>query len=202
MKIIPDQTWCKYWKLTVLKKFKKVNRYYYRCICECWNIKDISNSHLRNWHTKSCWCLKKESSKKHWLRSHKLYNVFNAIKSRCFNKNTKMFKHYWWRWIKCEWISFEEFYNDMWESYQEWLTIDRIDVNWNYCKNNCRFVSMKEQANNKRNTVYYKWEPLTIVCDRLWLNKSTISSRIYIYWWSIDEAVEWEIKRYYINNNK
>jgi hypothetical protein len=79
----------------------------------------------------------------------------------------------------------------MWETYKEWLTIDRIDVNWNYNKQNCRWITNKEQQRNKTNNhnITYKWETKTLSewSDILKINYNTLSSRIY-RWMSVDKA--------------
>jgi len=119
--------------------------------------------------------------------------TYNAIIHRCNSKKSQSYKNYWGRWIKCEWNSVEEFYKDMWWSDNSLLEIDRIDNNGNYCKENCRWVTPKENCNNKRNTLYYKWEPLSLVCERLNLNRDSIQSRLH-RWWNIVAAVEIPIK--------
>jgi len=45
------------------------------------------------------------------------------------------------------------FYNDMEENYQKGLSIERIDVDGHYCKENCIWADDIQQANNKRNNV-------------------------------------------------
>jgi hypothetical protein len=91
----------------------------------------------------------------------KIYRVWDWIKQRCKNPNMKWYKIYWWRWItydnKRE--TFEWFYEDMWPTYKKWLSIDRLDNNWNFNKENCRWATRDQQANNKRNSrlIEYKW---------------------------------------------
>lgn len=113
---------------------------------------------------------------------------FTNIKQRCNNKNYNKFKYYGWRWIKCEWSSFEEFKNDMYESFlthckefwEKQTTIDRIDVNWNYCKNNCRWATFIEQNNNKRNNTKV---PIKLIYDIKNNIKNIINKRIILILW-------------------
>jgi hypothetical protein len=89
---------------------------------------------------------------------------FSSIKERCnpYTKHLVNRKHYGGRGIKCLWKSFEEFRDDMFQSYikhvsefgEKNTTIDRIDVNGNYCKENCRWITKTEQTMNKTNTLY------------------------------------------------
>ena len=137
----------------------------FRCKCKCWNIIETYLKNIRNWHIKSCWCIWKQNRSismkknmtKHWMKWTKIYWVFDSIKSRCNNKNNINYKNYGARWIKCDWNSFEEFYEDMKEWYKSNLQIDRIDNNWNYNKQNCRWITAKENNRNRRNTIKYKW---------------------------------------------
>lgn len=153
-----DVLWKKFWKLTILQDAiskNKINRYV-NCICDCWSTKIIRLSHITSWNTNSCWCIAKEKSsyraknkKTHWMTWTKIYNVWKWILQRCWYKKHKNYNRYWWRWILCERKTFKDFFKDMGSWYIEWLTIDRINNNWNYCKQNCRRATMKEQANNK-----------------------------------------------------
>ncbi len=94
-----------------------------------------------------------------------LLNRYRNILQRCNNPNSRGYKDYWWRGIKCEWKTFEEFYTDMKEWFDPVLSIDRINNDWNYCKKNCRWADRKTQINNRRKQIrWYEKDP------SLWTN--------------------------------
>jgi len=181
----------KFSKLEIVEEVFWRDRRYFKCKCDCWTYKIVRLNDLRNWKTKSCWCLRLNwiVHTTHWMNWTKIYRVFVWIKNRCNNKNERRYKDYWWRWIKCEWNSFEEFYEDMKEWYSENLQIDRIDNDLNYCKENCRWITAKENCRNRRTNIIYKWKCLTEWCEKLWLHYWTIHSRIYKYNYSVKEAL-------------
>lgn len=136
----------------------------------------------------------------HWLARNKghrrMYDIFMWVVDRCNNKNNRAYIKYWWRWIKCERKNVEEFFKDMRDSYKKHVeefwekntTLDRIDVNWNYCKENCRWATWDIQQNNRRNNLYieidwtiYNSEEFAV---KYWLPKAIASHRIcdYLHW--------------------
>lgn len=121
----------------------------------------------------------------HNMSKSKIYQIFSQIKQRCINPKNRMYKWYGIRWIRCEWKNFKDFYRDMWSTYKEWLSIDRINNNWNYCKENCRRATRKEQGNNKRGNrcFEYNWLNHNMLdwSKILWINYRTLIQRFYIY---------------------
>lgn len=127
----------------------------------------------------------------------KLYEVWCAMRKRCNCNTDKAYKSYGGRGIKVckDWDLFTNFRNWAFENgYKEGLTIDRIENNGNYEPSNCRWVSMKEQGNNKRTTkiITYKGvsKPLNIWAKELRIAPTTLYYRIFKLHWEVDRAFE------------
>ena len=166
-----DLTGKKFNYLTVLElKRNNKTKIQWLCQCDCGNTVIVLASHLKNAHTKSCGCfrknkLTKENPKyKHGKRHSRIYSVWINMKTRCYNKNVKAYKNYGNRGIKVcnEWIGKEKgfinFYNwAIQNGYRDDLTIERINVDGNYEPNNCRWGTYKQQNNNKRSNMYIEY---------------------------------------------
>lgn len=172
----------------------------WKCKCDCGNDKIATSSHLLKENTTSCGCYAKERSsnqlKKHGKKNTRLYNIWCSMNERCKNKNYKAFALYGARGITVceEWNDFQKFYD--WavsNGYNERLTIDRIDNNIGYSPTNCRWSTMEEQQNNRRNNhrceIYGEVLTLSEISKRYNITYGTLKSRI-ARGWSAEMAVE------------
>lgn len=132
------------------------------------------------------------SNYKHWMKWTRIFNIWCSLRNRCDKKYNLDYKRYGWRWITyCEkWKTFLGFYEDMKEWYANNLEIDRINNDWNYTKDNCRWATRKQQNRNSSNNRIYKWKCISEWCEELWLNYSTVRSRINQSKWTIEKALE------------
>lgn len=147
-----------FYRLTVVARAEnsKNGQSRWCCVCACGKEITTLGSSLVNSKTKSCGCLRKEKlgdlRRTHNLSKSQIYNSWRGMKERCDNPNNSHFDIYGGRGISFDhkWSTFNGFYEDMGGSYVEGWELDRIDVNGNYCKDNCRWVDQSEQCYNQR----------------------------------------------------
>lgn len=175
------------------------------CQCDCGNKKIVTKVALTSGHSKSCGCYCSEVSKQlikplherhrdEYPKIERLFRIWIKMRNRCYNPQNDGYKNYGGRGIDIclEWSNFYEF--------QEWalnagyspdLTLDRINVNGNYCPENCRWVSIKRQSRNKRKTIYLTLDgvrkPMADWADEIGISWRTLHSR-YVRGWS-DERI-------------
>jgi len=196
-----DITGNKYHRLTAMNNTEPYNRnethHYWRFLCDCGHEKVIRRDHVLSSKIRSCGCLAREgNNKKHGHTGTRLYNIWTHIISRTENRTNPGWKDYGGRGITicAEWRNnFSEFYRwAITNGYIDGLTIERINVNGGYSPNNCAWIPLASQNENKTNTVYLtyngkkqsvkKWSeeigtPIKTICNRLYSG------------WSTDEAL-------------
>lgn len=162
---------------------------YWTCKCDCGNEKVIPRHLLINHHTQSCGCYLKTRMKKlnysHGLSYSRIYSVWGDMKQRCTNFQAANYYLYGGRGIQvCEaWNNFENFYQwAITNGYQDTLSLERIDVNGNYEPNNCTWIPLSDQCENRRNSkkITYNNETHTISrwAQLLHIPRSTLEYRI------------------------
>lgn len=129
------------------------------------------------------------------LRNSHFYSVWMNMKTRCLNKKNNNYSNYGGRGITiCDkWLEFGGFYEDMKKGYSTGLTLDRIDNNGDYSKENCRWATAKEQANNRRRckviTFNGMTKNLTQWAEFMGIKRSTIMQRYFSYKWPINKVL-------------
>ena len=120
--------------------------------CFCGNEFEAITQDVKSGKQKSCGCLINQDKITHGLKGHRLYDTWNNMMQRCNNPKNKKYIEYGARGITvCErWHSIENFIDDVFPTFEEGLTLDRINVDGNYEPSNCRWATRNIQARNKR----------------------------------------------------
>lgn len=165
---IKNRIGSKFGRLTVtefagFRQYSKQRQTYWKCLCECGNTIFCTASGLVGGNTKSCGCwnrdrasehaktILKKATTKHGLSRHPLYDAWSAMMSRCYNPDDKDYENYGGRGISvCErWQDICGYVEDLVER-PDGMTLDRIDVNGDYCPENCKWSSFRDQNLNTR----------------------------------------------------
>lgn len=179
-------------------------------LCEC-NCENHVQRYVREYDlisqkSKSCGCLQKEKVKefktKHGQCNSSLYNIWSEMKQRVKNEKNEHYRDYGGRGIKiCDsWLDFENFYK--WainNGYQKGLSIERKNVNGNYCPENCEWIELKHQQRNKRtsNKIKINKEEKCLAewCQIYDMPYDTVRARIKLLGWEPEKALIQPIKK-------
>lgn len=202
----------KYGRLTVVDIIPSVNArkgYSWKCRCECGKETAVSPYKLITGKTKSCGCGKRDRVKTdplfdrttHGGRHERLYHIWHGMKQRCERKGNNDYHNYGGRGISvCK-----EWRND-YSAFKEWalsngytdeLTIERKNVDGNYCPENCAWISSKAQARNRRTShwVEYNGERhiVTEWAEIYGVEACALYNRLRLGW-SMEKAISTPVK--------
>jgi hypothetical protein len=165
------------------------NHRLYNCTClKCGSDFEVYYNNLIKGNTTSCGC-DKDISKitTHGLSNHRIYNVWRGMHTRCNDESAISYPNYGAKGIKVckEWEDFEVFIRDMGVP-EDGLQLDRIDGDGEYSKENCRWVTPKENARNKKSTrkFYLDGAEYTLreLCDKYNINRVCVNKRLHMGW--------------------
>lgn len=182
----PDFVGKRFTRLCVIEVvIRKGKNIHCLCRCDCGNIKLISKSGLIRGTPKCCGCLRFEISvaklTTHGKSRTTEYRSWSHMKERCLNSKCHAYKHYGGRGISVcpEWVNdFSKFFLDMGKKPSDKHSIDRIDVNGNYCLENCRWATMAVQNKNRSNNTRHEYLGKIFVQEDLAKHLGTTSSNI------------------------
>lgn len=170
------------------------------CDCRCGKTGVLVLSvNLQSGKSQSCGCGKAEANiarSTHGMSQSPEYRTWIEIRKRCYNEKHEHYARYGGRGITVcdEWQEFENFFHDMGRRPSPAHTIDRIKNELGYSKENCRWATRVEQANNRSSNRFYEHggqsKTLAEWSRELGLNPNTVWRRIHRQGWTIDEALQ------------
>ncbi len=192
----------KFDRLTVISYAGLSGKYlkaYWNCKCDCGNEVVKCGKDIRRGSTRSCGCLIGDTTAlrnvTHGLSKTPEYGVYYGMRNRCLNPKEPSYSAYGGRGISiCDrWLnSFEDFLADMGKRPSQEHSLERKNVDGNYCLENCKWATEMEQANNKRSNVFLTWNGETLTIGqwtrRLGLSHNTIQDRLK-YGWPIERVL-------------
>lgn len=129
------------------------------------------------------------------------YQCWSNMKRRCDDPTNVAYNRYGGRGIAYDprWTQFEAFYEDMYPTFRQGLTLDRTNNNENYSMRNCRWATIKEQCNNRRTSRYFTIDGVTQTLaqwiDTTAIKPSTIRQRLYGYHWTLERALNTPVRK-------
>lgn len=193
-----DRTGDRYERLVVIERVdnrsKRDTNARWFCRCDCGRGVVAYGQDLERGKVKSCGCLNADRIMQHGFAGAHVYNVWQQMRQRCENPNAQRYDLYGGRGIRVSerWRRFENFIADMGQR-PAGYSLDRIDVHGDYCKENCRWATTKQQANNKQRNriVEHNGEKATLAewADKTGLGWYTLRARLDLGW-PIDRVLE------------
>lgn len=188
----------------------KAKQYLWNCICECGGESIVVGSNLIRGNTKACGCVRLteigDRTRKHGMVKTRIFKIWAGMRKRCLNPKCDSYHLYGGRGIKiCErWDEFDKFYEDMGESYGDHLSLDRIDPDGDYCPENCRWATTKQQNNNRRNNRIVELNGISKTLAQ-WsessgIRQNTISNRLKVGWDTHSAIYQATLKRNDLKN--
>jgi hypothetical protein len=154
------------------KQGKRWLEWYVYCRCSCGSTKEYLLASVRSENTRSCGCLRSDSSRDLCLEPRipaagggdaRLKRIWSSMKQRCYDPKHERFHRYGGRGIKIHgpWLeSFAAFRE--WAvnhpAYREGLTIERVDNDKDYTPENCTWIPFAKQALNRFDTRYFEYQ--------------------------------------------
>jgi hypothetical protein len=167
-----DMVGLKFDRLTVLSRAESDKRGEARWLCQrdCGKKTTVNGSHLRSGRVKSCGCYMRERTSermkgvaikgntKHGGSKSRLYRIWSNMKTRCFNRNNKLYRWYGalGTTVCDEWLDYSTF--ESWalsNGYADNLTLERVNPFGNYEPSNCTWIPLRDQNKNKRSHPTY-----------------------------------------------
>lgn len=217
-----DLTGQRFGRLTVIEKSpsRRGDKTWWSCKCDCGSTLEVWSVYLRNGTTKSCGCLNREMCsarlKAYRKRNgadgrskNRLHSIWAGMKERCLSPGSHAYALYDGRGITVcdEWRNSFDAFRDwaLTHGYSEDLSIDRIDVDGDYCPENCRWADAITQSNNTRCNHMLTYSGRTMSVSRwaveIGISRGTLVSRLSAGW-SVQQAIETPVEHKYASKIK